>query len=180
MHPPSPEQSTAQGEETRGGSRAAGQQSSVSAAGSTLPTRGPDMGLGPPRSSRTSTVARLAEEHGRKPGRRAGRFLPGPRPRRSGDVTRTGRAQPTTFLTLRAARPPPLHAARMSRAPSWRRHHPTAERAPETGGRGRARAPESRCRPRPAAWKAKKSGPGARTSAAARAGKAARRAHPRG
>lgn len=55
-------------------------------------------------SRRTSNLARLAEERILKSDGKAGWFLPRPRPRRSGDVTRAGRAQPTTFLTLRAAR----------------------------------------------------------------------------
>ena len=55
-------------------------------------------------SRRTSNLARLAEKRSLKSDGKAGWFLPRPRPQRSGDVTRAGRAQPTTFLTLRAAR----------------------------------------------------------------------------
>lgn len=55
-------------------------------------------------------------------------------PERPGDVTRAGRAQPATFRAQPASRPPPLRAAGMSCAPSRRRRHPTAGRAPRSPG----------------------------------------------
>lgn len=126
-----------QGEETRGGSHPS--QIGLAFRNKAVP-HAPTlhMGFGSPHSSRTSNLARPADERCRMPDRKASWFLPRPRPRRSGDVTRAGRAQPATFLTL-----PPLHAAGVPCAPSWRqRSHPTAGRAPRSRGVAGGRAPQ--------------------------------------
>lgn len=92
-------------------------------------------------------TAFLEENEPSRPPRRGAGPLARPQsqlvsPERSGDVTRAGRAQPATLPTLRASLPPPLRAAGVyTCAPSRRRRHPTARRAPRSrGSRAGARA----------------------------------------
>ena len=68
--------------------------------GSTFPAHWPQVTAFFQKNEQSRPPLRGAEPQDCK----AGWFLPRPRPWRSGDVTRAGRAQPTTFLTLRAAR----------------------------------------------------------------------------